>query len=260
VAPLTFDAPDALAESLEGVDVLINTYWVRFDNPRFNHASAVSNTLSLFAAAKKAGVGRIIHVSITNPQEGSRLPYFDGKGRLERELLQTGIAHTILRPAVFFGEGDILINNIAWALRRLPCFGVFGNGEYKLQPIHVGDFAQLAVREVFATGNRTIEAIGPETFTYRNLAQTIGRIIGHPRPVVSVPPWLGYAAGRLVGWLHRDEFITWEEIIGLMENRLYVDTPAAGTIKLTEWATRHARELGRTYANELARRRPKGLS
>ncbi len=252
--PFHFDAPDKLAQSLVGCSTLINTYWVRFDHKRFNHATAVENTLALFAAAKSAGVQRIVHVSITNPEEGSPLPYFHGKGCLERALRESGVPHTILRPAVLFGDGDILINNIAWALRRLPCFGVFGDGSYKLQPIHVEDFAALAVREATATGTRTIEAIGPETFTYRDLARTIGRIIGCPRPVVGVPPWFGYAAGRLVGWWHRDEFVTREEVTGLMQNRLFVDAPPAGTTKLTEWATQHAATLGRTYANELARR------
>lgn len=254
--PLNFADPAALARSLEGCATLINTYWVRFDHKRFDHATAVENTLTLFAAARLAGVQRIVHVSITNPEEGSALPYFHGKGRLERALRECGVPHSVLRPAVLFGDGDILINNIAWALRRLPCFGVFGDGTYKLQPIHVEDFAALAVREATATGDHTIEAIGPETFTYRELARTIGRIIGCPRPVFGVPPWFGYAAGRLVGWWHRDEFVTREEVVGLMQNRLYVDAPPAGTTKLTDWARQNAATLGRTYANELARRRP----
>ena len=254
VEPFSFDAPDKLARSLEGCTTLINTYWVRFDHRRFNHATAVENTLTLFDAAKRAGVRRIVHVSITNPEEGSPLPYFHGKGRLERVLRESGIPHTILRPAVLFGDGDILINNIAWALRHLPCFGVFGDGKYKLQPIHVEDFAALAVREATATGNHTIEAIGPETFTYRELARTLGRLIGCPRPVFGVPPWFGYAAGRLVGWWHRDEFVTREEVVGLMQNRLYVDAPPAGQTRLTDWAAQNAATLGRSYANELARR------
>ena len=253
--PFNFAAPDRLARSLEGCATLINTYWVRFDHKRFDHATAVENTLKLFAAAKHAGVGRIVHVSITNPEEGSALPYFHGKGRLERALRESGIPYTILRPAVLFGDGDILINNIAWALRHLPCLGVFGDGAYKLQPIHVEDFAALAAREAFETGARTIEATGPETFTYRELARTIGRSIGCRRPIFGVPPWFGYAAGRLVGWWHRDEFVTREEVIGLMENRLFVDAPPVGTIKLTDWARQHAATLGRTYASELARRR-----
>lgn len=255
IHPFNFAEPERLVESLRACSTLINTYWVRFDHKSFDHSTAVKNTLTLLAAAKQAGIERIVHVSITNPEEGSQLPYFHGKGQLERAVRESKIPYTILRPAVLFGDGDILINNIAWALRRLPCFGVFGDGNYKIQPIHVGDFAALAVQEAFATGDHTIEAIGPETFSYRQLVQTIGRIIGCPRPVFRVPPSLGYIVAKTIGLIQNDEFVTREEITSLMQNRLYVDTPPVGITRLTDWATANASQLGRTYANELSRRR-----
>ena len=143
--PFNFDKPEELARSLQGVSVLYNTYWVRFNHKMFQHADAVRNTLVLFEAAKAAGVERIVHVSITNPSEESPLEYFSGKAKLERALMESGMSYAILRPAVLFGKEDILINNIAWALRRLALFGVFGRGEYRLQPIHVDDLASLAV-------------------------------------------------------------------------------------------------------------------
>ena len=145
--PYHFDAPDRLTESLRGVAVLYNTYWVRFNHRTFTHAQAVRNTQTLFEAAKRAGVGRIVHVSITNPSEDSQLEYFHGKAVLERSLRESGIPHTILRPTVLFGKEDILVNNIAWTLRRLPVFGVFGDGQYRLQPIYVDDLAKLAVEQ-----------------------------------------------------------------------------------------------------------------
>jgi len=260
VCPLDFGSERALAKSLEGVDVLYNTYWVRFNHRDFLHADAVRNTMTLFNAAKTAGVRRIVHVSITNPSEDSPLEYFSGKARLERALRETGIPHTILRPAVLFGHADILINNIAWALRRLPVFGVFGSGHYRLQPIHVEDFARLAVEGGAANGDSIVEAIGPETFTYRELVAAIGACIGKRRPVVSVSPLLGYLAGRLVGRMQDDVFITREEIQGLMDDLLYVDAPAAGTIRLTDWAREHADQLGRRYHSELARRRDRAAA
>jgi uncharacterized protein YbjT (DUF2867 family) len=170
--PYHFDEPDRLTESLRGAAVLYNTYWVRFNHRTFTHGEAVENTRRMFQAAQRAGVSRIVHVSITNPSEDSKLEYFHGKAVLERALRETGIPHTILRPTVLFGKEDILINNIAWILRRLPVFGVFGDGRYKLQPIYVDDLAQLAVEQGAATGTRTIDAIGPETFTYRELVLT----------------------------------------------------------------------------------------
>ena len=139
--PLDFDRPDLLAKHLQGVSVLYNTYWVRFNHRLFRHADAVRNTLALFAAARQAGVRRIVHISITNPSEDSPLEYFRGKARLEKVLMDSGISYAILRPAILFGKEDILVNNIAWTLRRLPVFGVFGDGRYRLQPIHVDDLA-----------------------------------------------------------------------------------------------------------------------
>jgi NADH dehydrogenase len=117
-ASIDFDDESKLAASLEGAAVLYNTYWVRFNHPRFKYADAVKNTLTLFRAAVKAGVPRVVHVSITNPSEDSPFEYFSGKARLERALRESGMSYAILRPTVIFGDEDILINNIAWVLRR----------------------------------------------------------------------------------------------------------------------------------------------
>jgi NADH dehydrogenase len=156
---------------------------------------------------------------------------------------------------VLFGKEDILINNIAWLLRRLPVFGVFGDGSYRLQPIYVDDLAELAVAQGALRENVIINAIGPETFTYRDLVQTIGRLIAAPRPVIGVPPAVGYWAGRLVGALMGDVTITREEIAGLMAGLLYVDAAATGPTRLTDWIAAHADTLGRRYTSELARRK-----
>ena len=250
-----FDHPEKLAESLRGARVLYNTYWVRFNYTFFKHEDAVQSTLTLFEAAKEAGVERVVHVSITNPSEHSPLEYFSGKGRLEKALIESGLSYAILRPTVLFGKEDILINNIAWTLRRLPVFGVFGDGSYRLQPIYVDDLAALAVEQGKRRENAIIDAIGPETFTYRDLARAIGEIIGVRRPIISVPPALGYAAGWVIGKLVGDVMITWPEMKGLMGDLLCTDSPPTGKIKLTDWTREHKDTLGVRYASELARRR-----
>jgi NADH dehydrogenase len=254
-SPFNFDDPPALAASLTGTSVLINTYWVRFDHRDFTHSLAVGNTLKLFSAAQEAGVGRVVHVSITNPSEDSNLPYFKGKARLERALQESGLPHSILRPAVLFGREDILINNIAWALRRFPMFGVFGQGDYRLQPIYVDDLAALTVSESRRTDNRVVDAIGPETFTFRGLVEEIGRVIGKSRPIVSVHPALAQSIAWVIGRLVNDVFLTREEIDGLMDDLLCTSSQSTGGTKLTEWARENAHSLGIRYSSELARRR-----
>ena len=255
VHPFNFDRPEALIASLTGVSVLYNTYWVRFNHRTFTHASAVRNTITLFRAAEAAGVERIVHVSITNPSEDSELEYFRGKAELESALKGLGLSYAILRPAVLFGKEDILINNIAWILRRFPIFGVFGDGQYRLQPIYVDDFAKLAVAQGQTTENAVVNAIGPEVFTYRGLVEQIGEILRRPRPIVSVSPFFGYLLSRLLGFVVRDVVLTRDEIRGLMAGLLYVDSPPTGTTKLTDWVREHAKSLGTRYASELARRK-----
>lgn len=253
--PFNFDNPKELTQSLRGVSVLYNTYWVRFNHKLFKHADAVRNTQRLFNAAKEANVERIVHISVANPSENSSLEYFSGKARLERSLAETGVSHAILRPTVLFGKEDILINNIAWALRRLPVFGVFGNGEYRLQPIYVDDMAALAVEQGEKRDNVTIDAIGPETFTYRELVKVIGETIGKKRPVISVSPAVGYLTGWILGKFVGDVMITHEEIKGLMADHLFVDSAPTGTTRFTDWIREHADSLGKKYTSELARRK-----
>ena len=257
VHPFNFENQSALVESLRGVSVLYNTYWIRFNTkePGFQHSVAVENTLKLFNAAKQAGVPRLVHTSITNPSEDSPLEYFKGKAVLEHALKETGLSYAILRPNVLFGHEDILINNIAWTLRKLPVFGVFGNGQYRLQPMHVDDFADLAVEQGKDRVNRVIDAIGPETFTYRRLVEEIGSIIGVKRPIVSVPPSIGYVAALLLGLFVSDVMITRDEVEGLMTDLLVTSSPPTGSIRLTDWAQKHAATLGKHYASELARRK-----
>lgn len=254
VFPFNFDHPDQLTESLRGVSVLYNTYWVRFVYADFSHSAAVTNSLKLFSGAKQAGVRRIVHISITNPSEDSPLPYFSGKARLERAIIESGLSYAILRPAVLFGDEDILINNIAWTLRYLPVFGVFGDGNYRLQPIYVDDLAKLAVEQGQEQADCIIDAIGPETFSYKQLVEMIGTAIGKKRPMISVPPWLGYWAGWVIGKLMGDVLITRDEVTGLMQDLLYTASPPAGSTRLTTWVSEHTETLGIHYASELRRR------
>jgi NADH dehydrogenase len=253
--PFDFDAPERLIRVLSDVDVLYNTYWVRFNHRSFRHQDAVRNTLTLFEAAQRAGVRRIVHLSITNPSMDSRLEYFRGKAELEAALQASDLSYAILRPTVLFGKEDILINNIAWTLRHLPVFGVFGDGRYRLQPICVDDLARLAVEWGEREENVVVDAIGPETFMFRGLVEQIAEIIGTRVRITEISPRLAYLTGKAMGWVLRDVLVTSDEIEGLMAELLYVDSPSTGTVRLTDWAREHSQTLGRQYTSELSRRR-----
>jgi uncharacterized protein YbjT (DUF2867 family) len=251
--PFNFQQPDKLVETLAGVDTLINTYWVRFDHSQASFFAAISNIRALFRAARQAGVRRVVHISITNPHPYSDLPYFWGKAILEEDLIHSGLSYAILRPTVIFGKEDILINNIAWFLRRFPLFPIPGDGEYRLQPIYVDDLATLAAQQVDSHENVVIDAIGPETYTFNGLVAMLRARLASRALVVHAPPILAQRLSALVGMLVKDVVLTREEVIGLMDDLLFVDAKPVGSTRLSEWVAQHADTLGKKYANELNR-------
>ncbi|MBI3160829.1 MAG: NAD(P)H-binding protein [Chloroflexi bacterium] len=251
--PLDFSRPDELANNLRGADVLVNTYWVRYPHGGMTYEKAVANTRTLLAAARQAGVGRIVHTSIANPDPASPLPYYAGKGRLEQDIQASGLSYTILRPTVIFGREDVLINNIAWFLRHFPLFAIPGDGRYKLQPIYVDDLAALAAEGVGRSDSYAVDAIGPETFAFTDLVNMLKRTVGSRALVFHAPPMLAYAASRLAGALVGDRVLTREEVGGLLGGLLETGSPPAGETKLSEWARDSAAWLGVDYAHEIQR-------
>ena len=249
---LDFDAA-GLARSLAGVDTLFNTYWVRFDHGKYNQDDAVANTRTLLQAAKTAGVRRVVHISITQPSTESTLPYFSGKARNELAVRESGLSYAILRPTVLFGFEDVLINNIAWTLRRFPFFAQMGDGSYPIQPIYVDDLAQLAVEVGNLDENLLWDAVGPDIFTFDELVRLVGERIGRPARIFHAPPGLALAAARLISLFVGDVMLTRDEVDGLMAGLLVSSEPPRGTTHLADWLAEHTDTVGLRYASELAR-------
>jgi NADH dehydrogenase len=252
--PYQFDDPVALAGSLEGVSTVYNTYWVRFDRGTTTFAHAIENSRTLFNAAHRAGVNRIVHLSIANPSIDSPLPYYRGKALVKRALAEVGIPYAIVRPTwIFGGERDVLANNIAWILRRIPIFALPGNGRYPVQPVHVDDLARICQQAAEGDGDHIADAAGPERMRFDELVRTVRRAVGARAPIVHVPPVVMAAASRALGVLLRDVVLTPDEITGLTAGLLVSHQPPLGTIAFSQWISDHNQSIGQTYANELQR-------
>ncbi len=251
--PYNFDRPDDLARSLEGAATLYNTYWIRFAKGKLTHDMAVQNTRTLVRAAENAELQRIIHVSITNANPDSHLPYFRGKGLVEEAVKGSSLTHAIVRPTIIFGKEDILLNNIAWTLRRFPFFTMFGRGDYGVQPVFVEDMAELIVNVGQRGDNMTVDAVGPEVFTFEEMVRLMALKIGVKTRMLRVGPGMGMFLSRIVGYAVRDVTLTRDEIEGLMANLLVSNEPPTGRTRLSEWLDAHADELGRGYVSELER-------
>ncbi len=251
VAPLNFDRPDQLARRLQGASTLFNTYWVRFPFGQASNDQAIENTLTLIEAAREAGVRRVVHISVTNASEDSRLPYFRGKGLVERLIMNSGLSYAIIRPTLVFGIGDVLINNIAWLLRRFPVFALPGNGNYKVQPVYVEDLAKLAIEAAAREDNMVVDAVGPEVHTFDGLVRLIASAVHSKARIVHCRPKTALFFSRVIGRIVRDVVLTEAEVDGLMEGLLVSLEPPSGPTSFSEWLSENGGRVGVSYASEL---------
>jgi uncharacterized protein YbjT (DUF2867 family) len=253
VRPLDFADSGGLERDLRGAHTLYNTYWVRFGHGSASHATAVANSQTLFAAAARAGIQRIVHVSITHADPASPYPYFSGKAAVEAYVRDLGVPYAIARPAILFGGDGVLLNNIAWLLRHLPVFAIGGRGDYRIRPIHVDDLARFCLQLGGQPDSVTVDAVGPESLAFRDMVLAIRAAVGSRALVVPAPGWAIPPLSAVLGAALRDVLLTPDEYRAMAHGLADSDGPSTGSTSLTEWITHHGTELGRTYANELTR-------
>lgn len=253
IHPLDFTRPDRLAEALSGVDTLYNTYWIRFPRGASTFERALEQSSTLFAAARWAGVRRLVHVSVVKADAEGETPYVRAKGELERRVVESGLDWSIVRPTLTYGPSDILVNNLAWALRRLPVYGIPGDGRYRIQPVHVDDVARICLEAADGEGGLTVDAAGPETMAYRDMVAIVRSAVRSRSLVVPMPTWAVLGAARALGVLLRDVVLTRHELLELSSGLLTSYAPPLGRISFGPWVVANADTLGRRWASELAR-------
>ena len=252
-AALDFDNADRLTHTLEGVDTLYNTFWIRFERGPITYRWAVERSQVLIDAAERAGVRRIVHLSVINASADAPTAYFRAKASVEDALSRSGVPYGIVRPTVTFGPGDILVNNLAWTLRRLPVFGIPGDGQYPIQPVHIDDIVDLAVQVGSVSESVTVDAAGPDTFTFDEFVGLVRNAVGSRAMVVHLPAWAALAGASLIGLVVRDAVLKQDEVTELRSKLMMSAQPPAGTVRLADWLAQHADTLGRTWASELDR-------
>ncbi len=109
------------------------------------------------------------------------------RGQVEGIPTGIGIPYAIIRPTLVFGEGDLLLSNMAWALRCFPVFPVFGRRDYSVQLIYAEDLAALAVAVGCRRENLNVDAAGPDTFTFEELLRLLALAVGARVRLVHTP-------------------------------------------------------------------------
>ena len=247
--PLDFDA-EMLTERLRGAETLYNTYWIRSPRGDLTFDRVLANTATLLGAAREAGVRRVVQLSVSNASASSALPYFRAKALAEEALSSSGLSHAIVRPTLVFAREDVLVNNIAWLLRRLPLFVVPGSGDYTLQPVAVEDVAELAVRAGLAEDALVLDSAGPDIFSFDEFVRLLREAVGSRATIVHARPRIAHALSALAGSVMRDTLVTRAELTGLMQELLTSKAAPTGTRRFADWLRENTDSVGRTYVSE----------
>ncbi len=185
---------EVLFRAMAGVHTVIHLanaqWWGRF---RDLERIELNGTRKLIAAARAARIGRIIIPSHLGASSASAYTLLKIKGQVEELIRASGLAYTIIRSGIVFGEEDHFINHIAMMLSVNPFFFVMpGHGEIALHPIYIDDLVEAIARslEHIDIVDETIEIGGPEYTTFQDMMYTIMRVTGMQRILIPVPPYL----------------------------------------------------------------------
>lgn len=199
--------PESLSPALAGVEAVVHLVAIPRDRDGGRSLRRVNEegTRNVVEAMRAAGVGRLVHLGALGVVEDPRLHYATSKARAERLVASSGLAATILKPSLLWGERDGFFNILADLVRRSPLVvPVPGRGRSRFQPLAVTDLARCVVLslEREATVGGVYELGGPRIWTYREIVEEVLRAMGARRLVLPVPvPIVGAIArgAELVG-------------------------------------------------------------
>lgn len=190
--------PQSLREAIAGVDVVVSA--VQFpnhpvENPRRGHTYMAvdgEGTERLVEAACQAGVRRFVYLSGAGTRPGQTSPWFLAKLRAEKAVRDSGLPFTIFRPSWVYGPEDRSLNKFVTFARLLPVVPVIGNGQTRVQPVHVDDLAEAVAGSVELPGavDQVYEIGGPQSLTMDEIIHTMLQVMGKRRPLLHQPVWL----------------------------------------------------------------------
>jgi uncharacterized protein YbjT (DUF2867 family) len=179
--------PESLRGAFDGVDAIVHTVAVPTERKQRFAEVNVAGVAHVVAEARRAGVGRIVHMGALRADPNSPYPYLRSKGEGEALVIGSGIAHVVLQPSLLFGEGDDFFPRLAFSL-IFPVVPVPGDGKARFQPIHVDDIAQALVAAVERREISGVHEIGGfEPVTYDEMLAETMRATGKRRPTLHVP-------------------------------------------------------------------------
>ena len=227
--------PEGLLEALAGVGGVVHAAGIlREQRGQDLERAHVGATANLVEACRRAGVGKIVHLSTLGVNAKAPEAYLRSKWEAERIIESCGLSYTIFRPSLVFGAGDRVVSQLLAVSRYSPIIPLLGDTDAKVQPIWVGDVATAVVRALRdrSTDSAIYELGGPESMTIADVVKAIKHETKRPALSVKVPRFLSGPLVRLGEQFLDQPPVTEEQLALLSAGGTCDPNPAAVTFGL----------------------------
>ena len=246
---VTGDVTDlpSLLSAVEGCQAVIHLVGIIREGRGQTYRSVhVQGTANVIEACRQAGVPRLLHMSALGARDRAASRYHRSKWEAEQLVRASGLAATIFRPSVIFGQGGEFVPTIKRLVEKPPVIPIIGKGTALLQPIWVEDVVSCfagALRKDDTAG-RAYELGGPETYGFEQLVDLIAEAEGIEKPKLHLPVWMVRPAVAVLGRLSARFPLTSDQLTMLLEDNCCDITEMGQTFGMQPTSIRdHLREV-----------------
>ncbi len=194
----------AVAKAMKGCKAVINLVAIRREHRKQTFENVIfGGTKNCVDAAKKHGIKRFIQMSVLGAKRNAETKFWQAKWEAEEYVRKSDLTYTIFRPSFIFSKEDISINEFARLIKKFPVFPIFGDGEYKSQPVYVEDVSAAFAKAIKLRDveNGIFEVGGPKKYTFNELIATLETLVNKKVVKLNVLLWIAYPIVSLIQFL-----------------------------------------------------------
>ena len=199
--PIGLDDVARLAQAFAGCDAVAHCAGINRElaDQTFQQVH-VEGTRNVVAAARRAGVRKIILISFLRARPACDSGYHESKWAAEEIVRNSGLDYTVFKCGVIYGRGDHMLDHLSHAFHTFPLFAFVGFHDKPIRPNAVEDVVRIVRSSVVdgALSRKTVAVLGPEELTLRQAVRRVAHVVGRHPLMFPLPLWFHHTLGWFV--------------------------------------------------------------
>lgn len=177
--------PETLEGICDQIDGVLSTIGITRQKEGLTYMDVdYQGNMNLLLEAQKSNIQSFLYVSAIGGNQLRQLKIFEAKEKFVDALKSSGLKYTVMRPNGFFSDMRDFLD-----MAKNGTVYLFGNGNYRLNPIHGRDLAKVCVDQIYTDKNEVIVG-GPDIFSQNELAELALQTWKKKINIVHIPDWI----------------------------------------------------------------------